>query len=240
MGHRSRAVVWALPAGGAGQDPHVERTYTLRMSTGAFSGDCSHPPRPRTGLFGGTFDPPHNGHLATAAIVRHALGLDEVWLVVAHRPWQKEGTRAISPPAVRLALTGAAVAGVAGLRASAVEIERGGDSYTADTLADLRRDDPDRELLVVVGADAAGGLPTWERAEEVRAGATVVLVDRPGVPATPLPPTWTFVRVEIPRLDISSTDLRRRVREGEPIDGLVPAAVRAMIDADGLYRGGAR
>jgi nicotinate-nucleotide adenylyltransferase len=123
---------------------------------------------------------------------------------------------------------------------SALEIERGGDSYTADTLADLRRRRPERELLVVVGADAAGGLPTWERAEEVRTGATLVLVDRPGVTGPPLPAGWAFVRVEVPRLDVSSTDLRRRVREGAPIDGLVVPAVRAVIESRGLYRGGAR
>jgi nicotinate-nucleotide adenylyltransferase len=197
------------------------------------------PDTARLGLLGGTFDPPHVGHVATAAIVRHALSLDELWLVVANRPWQKVGTRAVSPAAVRLALTEAAVAGVDGIRVSSVEIERGGDSYTADTLAALRRERPERDLLVVVGHDAAAGLPTWERAEEVRTGATIVVVDRPGVPAPPLPPGWAFVRVEVPRLDVSSTDLRHRVRAGRPIDGLVPPAVRALIDAGGLYRDGA-
>jgi nicotinate-nucleotide adenylyltransferase len=89
-----------------------------------------------------------------------------------------------------------------------------------------------------VGADAAAGLPTWERADEVRREATTVLVDRPGVPVPGLPPGWTFVRVEVPRIDVSSTDVRRRVCRGEPIDGLVPPAVRTAIDERGLYRDG--
>jgi nicotinate-nucleotide adenylyltransferase len=198
------------------------------------------PARPRLGLLGGTFDPPHNGHVATAAIVRQALGLDQLWLVVANRPWQKAGTRAVTPAGERLALTEAAVAGVEGVAVSPLEIERGGDSYTVDTLAALRADQPDRELLVVVGADAAAGLPTWERPDELRTGARFVLVDRPGVAAAAPPEGWTFVRVEVPRLDVSSTDLRARVASGLPIDGLVPPAVRALIGARGLYRDGPR
>jgi nicotinate-nucleotide adenylyltransferase len=194
----------------------------------------------RLALLGGTFDPPHVGHVATAATVRHALGLDELWLVVANRPWQKVGSRPITPPADRLAMVRAAVEGVDGLVVSTIEIERGGDSYTADTLAHLHAEQPDRELLVVVGSDAAAGLPSWARAEEVRTGSTLVLVDRPGLPVADLPPGWRFLRVEAPRLDVSSTDLRRRVCVGEPIDGLVPPAVQAVITERRLYRGEGR
>src|SRR3954466_9732429 len=86
-------------------------------------------------LLGGTFDPPHVGHVATAAIVRHALGLSELWMVVANPPWRKSGARQGRPAAARLAMPEAAVAGLTGVSVSAVEIERGGDSYTADTLA---------------------------------------------------------------------------------------------------------
>jgi nicotinate-nucleotide adenylyltransferase len=194
--------------------------------------------RERLGVYGGTFDPPHVGHVATAAIVRQALALDELWFVVANRPWQKAGTRVVTPATDRLALAEAAVEGIEGVSVSAIEIERGGDSYTADTLAALRAQRPERDLLVVVGADAAAGLPTWERADEVRAGAQLVLVDRPGLPSAGPPAGWRFARVEIPRLDVSSTDLRDRVRRGLPIDGLVPPAVRAVIDERGLYRDG--
>jgi nicotinate-nucleotide adenylyltransferase len=190
----------------------------------------------RLALLGGTFDPPHVGHIATAAIVRHALGLDQLWLVVANRPWQKVDQRQVSPAADRLALARAAVADVDGVEVSTIEIDRGGDSYTVDTVAELRAARPGVEVLVVVGADAAAGLPTWERAEELRRATTLVLVDRPGVDHAPPPPGWAFVRVEVPRLDVSSTDLRRRVRVGEPIDGLVPPAVRSLITERGIYR----
>jgi nicotinate-nucleotide adenylyltransferase len=194
--------------------------------------------RGRLGLLGGTFDPPHVGHVATAAIVRHTLALDAVFLVVAHRPWQKEGQRRITSAPDRLAMVEAAVREVDGVVASTIEIDRGGPSYTADTLAQLQAEDPARELFVVLGADAAAGLLTWERPEEVRRRSTLVLVDRPGTPAPPPPEGWPLVRVTVPRLDVSSTDLRRRVAEGEPIDGLVPPAVRAVIAQRGLYRGG--
>lgn len=189
----------------------------------------------RVGVFGGTFDPPHVGHLVAANDVRHALDLDVVLLVVANDPWQKRGTREVSPAADRLALTEAAVEGVDGLVASDLEIRRGGTSYTADTLAELRSRHPEAELLLVLGSDAAAGLPTWERVEEVRAAAEVVVVSRPGAPAEPLP-GWRWTTVETPRLDVSSTDLRTRVRDGRPVDFLLPAAVIACIEARGLYR----
>jgi nicotinate-nucleotide adenylyltransferase len=191
----------------------------------------------RLGLFGGTFDPPHVGHIAAAAGVRAALGLDAVWLVVANEPWQKVGQRDVSPVADRLAMVRAAARGIDGVEVSEIEIDRGGSSYTADTIATLHAEDPDRRLFVVVGADAAAGLPSWARADEVRVGATLVLVDRPGTPAGDLPEGWVFERVEIPRLDVSSTDLRRRVAEGRPVDGLVPVDVSSVIRERGLYRG---
>lgn len=190
----------------------------------------------RLGIFGGTFDPPHVGHLVTAVNVRHDLQLDQVLLVVNNQPWQKVGTRAITPAADRFALVEAAVAGVEGLEASAVEIERGGMSYTADTLVQLARSEPAPELFVILGADAAGGLTTWEQADAVRDLATVVVVDRPGSQtATPLP-GWSWLRVEVPRLEVSSTDLRARVVDGRPLDYLLPPGVIATIEARGLYR----
>lgn len=187
------------------------------------------------GIFGGTFDPPHVGHVVAAVTARHRLGLGEVLLTVANRPWQKVGVRPISHPSDRLALVEALVDGIDGLTASAIEIERGGDSYTADTIAAVGHDGA-REVHVIVGSDAAAGIESWGRAEEVRRTASLVLVDRPGVPSAAVPPGWTFERIAIPRLDISSTDIRRRVAAGEPIDGLVPPEVRSAIESLGLYR----
>ena len=190
----------------------------------------------RIGVFGGTFDPPHVGHLVTAVNVRHALDLDVVLLVVANDPWQKSGARAVSPAADRLALVEAAVGDVAGLEASDVEVRRGGTSYTADTLAALRAAHPGASLFLVLGSDAAAGLPTWERAREVREGAEIVVVTRPGAEDGSPPPGWGWTRVETPRLDVSSTDLRARVSDGRPLDYLLTPPVIACIEARGLYR----
>lgn len=191
----------------------------------------------RIGVFGGTFDPPHVGHLVTAADVRHALGLDCVLLVVANRPWQKVGTRDISAAADRLAMVEAAVAGVDGLEASSLEIDRGGDSFTADTLATLADLHPGGELFLVLGADAASGLSTWERVDEVRSLATLVVVGRPGARPATVPGRWRSLTVQVPRLEVSSTDLRARVRDGRPLDHLLPRDVIACVRERHLYRG---
>ncbi|MFQ5558280.1 MAG: nicotinate-nicotinamide nucleotide adenylyltransferase, partial [Acidimicrobiales bacterium] len=116
----------------------------------------------RLGVLGGTFDPPHHGHLATALEVRHRLRLDRVLLVVANDPWQKTALQPVTPAVDRLALVRAAVEGLDGLEANADEIDRGGESYTADTLAALRRRHPAAALFVIVGSDAAEGLDTWK------------------------------------------------------------------------------
>src|SRR5205085_4430127 len=123
-------------------------------------------------------------------------------LVVAHVPWQKVDERPITAAEDRFAMVQALAAGIDGVAASRIEIDRGGESYTADTITQLRSEDPARELFVVLGADAAGGLPTWKRAEEVRTGSTLVLVDRPGLATAPPPAGWSFERVVMPRLDI--------------------------------------
>lgn len=191
----------------------------------------------RIGVFGGTFDPPHIGHLVTAINVRHELALDVVLLVVAGMPWQKEGSRVITPATDRLAMVAAAVEGIDGVEASAIEIERGGPSYTADTIASLRQRHTGAELYTVVGADAAAGITTWERYTEVLAGSRMVVVDRPGSEST-LPAVTEWIRVEVPHLEVSSTDLRARFGDGRPLDFLVPPAVLQVADARGLYRRG--
>jgi nicotinate-nucleotide adenylyltransferase len=189
----------------------------------------------RLGLFGGTFDPPHIGHLATAVNVRHDLGLDRVLLVVNNVPWQKVGSRDISSAEDRLAMVEAAVGDVDGLEASRLEVEAGGMSYTADTLATLLAEDPTREMFVILGSDAAAGLLTWERVDEVRELATIVVVDRPGSPPTEPLPGWRWERVEVPSLEVSSTELRARVADGRPLDYLVTHEVVECIEERGLY-----
>jgi nicotinate-nucleotide adenylyltransferase len=187
------------------------------------------------GLFGGTFDPPHVGHLVTAVNVRHALSLDAVILMVANVPWQKEGVRRITDAEHRYAMVEAAVADVAGLVPGRVEIEAGGPSYTADTLAVLAERHPGAELFTIVGDDAAAGLPTWERWQEVVERSSLVVVDRPGV-RVELAGHIDWIRVEVPRLEVSSTDLRARFTDSRPLDYLVTEPVLDVIAQRGLYR----
>lgn len=191
----------------------------------------------RLGVFGGTYDPPHVGHLVAAVAVRHALHLDRVLLTVANEPWQKSGSRAISPAEDRLAMVRAAVEGVEGLEASAIEIERGGPSYSVDTLEALAAADPAGKRFLVLGGDAAAGLDTWERADALAGLATLVVVDRPGMDSPLAPEGYVVERVEMPRLDVSSTDLRERVRDGRPLTFLTPEAVVSCIRRRRLYRG---
>ncbi len=185
-------------------------------------------------MFGGTFDPVHIGHLVAAANVRHALRLDRVLLVVANLPWQK-GDRTLTPAEDRLAVVEAAVEGAEGLEASRLEIDRGGESYTADTLEELMAADPQRELFLVVGADVAAELATWRRVEVVARLATLVVVTRGGVPHPRLGPPWRMQRVEIPALEVSSSELRSRRAEGRPLDFLIPRPAIDCILRRGLY-----
>ena len=188
----------------------------------------------RIGLFGGTFDPPHVGHLVTAVNVRHELDLDVVVLMVANVPWQKEGSRQITPASHRFAMVEAAVGEVPGLVPGRIEIDRGGHSYTADTLAALGEQYPGACLFTIVGDDAASGLHTWTRHDEVVELSSLVVVDRPGDPVE-LPPDVDWIRVEVPRLEVSSTDLRARFIDGRPLDYLVTEPVLDLIEEQGLY-----
>lgn len=184
-------------------------------------------------MLGGTFDPVHAAHVVVAVNVRAALRLDRVLLVVAGDPWQKHGEVAAAAPD-RLALVEAAVEGIEGLEASPIEVEREGPTYTVDTLATLAR--TGREMFLVVGADVASRLETWRDVDRVRELATLVIVERDGeARARPPGRGWQVERVTIPRLDISSTDVRARLARGAPIDGLVPARVVALIRDRGLY-----
>jgi nicotinate-nucleotide adenylyltransferase len=168
-----------------------------------------------------------------AVDTRAALGLDRVLMVVAGDPWQKRG-EVVASAADRLQLVTAAVESVDGVEASAIEVERGEPSVTYDTLAALAA--PDRELFLVLGADAVRNMPTWRKLDETRDLATLVIVERAGDAHAEAPGAgWQVERVTIPRLDIASRDLRARLAQGHPIDGLVPPAVIRAIAERGLY-----
>jgi len=193
----------------------------------------------RIGLFGGTFDPPHVGHLVTAVNVRHALNLDIVILMVANDPWQKSGARDVTTAEDRFAMVEAAVSVVDGVIAGRDEIDRGGPSYTADTLMALAEKHSGAELFTIVGDDAAAGLTSWTRVDQVAEYSQLVVVDRPGV-AVELPKQFNWLRVESPRLEVSSTDLRSRFSDGRPLDYLVTEPVLHVIEQRGLYGSAAR
>ncbi len=188
-------------------------------------------------MFGGTFDPVHVGHLVAAVGARHALDLDRVLLVVANQPWRKPDRR-VSPAEGRLEMVAAAVEDVDGLEASSIEIERGGDSYSADTLEAVAAAQPGSDLFLVVGADVVADLPTWRRAGDLAQLATLVVVSRPGAPHADPSTGWATERVEIPGLDVSASDLRERVAAGRPLDFLVPAPAIDVIRRRNLYAGG--
>jgi nicotinate-nucleotide adenylyltransferase len=188
----------------------------------------------RLGVFGGTFDPLHIGHLVAAVNARHALKLDRVLLVVANVPWQKSG-RTLTPAELRYDMVARSVADTPGVEASRLELDRGGDSYTADTLEELADQDPSRRLFLIVGRDVGSQLGTWHRPEVVRRLATLVIVDRPGTADPVLAAAWKVERVAIPHLDVSGSDLRARVATGRPIDWLVPKPVMTVIRERGLY-----
>jgi nicotinate-nucleotide adenylyltransferase len=189
----------------------------------------------RIGILGGTFDPVHVGHLFAAVAARDVLGLDRVLLVVANEPWQKVGARSVTPARARLAVVEAAIDGVEGLEASQIEIDRGGPSYTADTIAELRTRHPGAELVLVVGSDIVPELGTWHRVDELRHQVVLAVVDRAGDAGRPDPPGWQVRRVPIPMLEVSSSELRERLATGRPVDFLIPADAIRCIRAQGLY-----
>lgn len=187
------------------------------------------------GIFGGTFDPIHTAHLELAELVRVTLGLDRMLLVVANEPWQKEEERVVTPAEDRFAMVEAAARGWPGLAPSRMEIDRGGPSYTVDTVHQLLSEEPGARLTLVVGSDVVAGLGTWHHEEALRDLVTLAIVGRPGAEPADPPPGWRAVTVPAAPFDVSSTELRRRLEQGESVEGLVPEAVIRCIRRRGLY-----
>lgn len=185
-------------------------------------------------MFGGTFDPPHIGHLVMASEVSHALDLDVVLMVPAGEPWQKVESGDVSPASSRLAMINAAVNDVEGLEVSTIEVDRAGPTYSVDTLRQLAAEYPGAEVFLILGADAAAGLDTWHDWRSLQGLCRLVVVDRPGE-SGPVPDGFNPQRLSAPRLDISSTEIRRRVADGSPVRFLVPDPVVSVMEDLGLY-----
>jgi nicotinate-nucleotide adenylyltransferase len=191
---------------------------------------------------GGTFDPVHNGHLVAASEVRSSFDLDEVVFVPTGQPWQK-GEREVSPAEDRYLMTVIATASNPAFSVSRVDVDRGGPTYTVDTLRDLLRERGEAvDLYFITGADALAQILTWRDADELFQLAQFVGCTRPGHRITSLTleglPRDRVTIVEIPALAISSTDCRHRVARGEPVWYLVPDGVVQYIAKRSLYAQG--
>ncbi len=184
------------------------------------------------GLLGGSFDPVHHGHLIVGQVAREALGLEAVRFVPA-RQQPFKGGRHGAPAEHRAAMLVLALADAPGLAVELAELDRPGPSYTVDTLRELHEREPGREFTLLLGGDAAADLDAWHRAREIPDLARVIVFARPGsaVPASPL----IAGVIDVPAIDISATEIRRRVREGLPIRYWVPDSVAGYISRHRLY-----
>jgi nicotinate-nucleotide adenylyltransferase len=198
----------------------------------------------RLGLFGGTFDPIHLGHLILAEQCRESCGLDRIWFVVAGTPPHKSGGR--TAVAHRLEMVRIAIAGHPAFEVSEIEATGPGPHYSVDTLESVRRDRPGDALYFLVGADSLADLPSWREPARIAHMATIVVVNRPGmaeIDASSLPDfgpgAHPLLSVTIPPVGIASSDLRLRRAGGRSIRFLVPRGVEAYIEAQGLYQHGA-
>ena len=194
----------------------------------------------RLGVMGGTFDPIHHGHLVTAEEALVQFGLDEVIFVPTGQPWMKEG-RDVSPAEDRYLMTVIATASNPRFTVSRIEIDRDGPTYTVDTLRALGTENPDAELYFITGADAMLEIFEWKDPDEVLSHAHFIAATRPGYDLARFDATASTRHpnvsvMNVPALAISSTDIRRRVREGRPIRYLVPEGVKSYIEKAGIYR----
>jgi nicotinate-nucleotide adenylyltransferase len=195
----------------------------------------------KLGVFGGTFDPPHNGHLALARAALDQLELERVIWVPAGDPWRKAESP-VSPARHRLAMVRLALQGQADFEVTTIELDRPGPTYTLDTLLELKRSEPEAQLVFLAGTDALEDLPHWHEPARIVENCLIGATSREGVrPGEATLEAWLpglSARVrwfDMPRVDVSATAVRRRVAAGESVSGLVPTAVEEYITRNKLY-----
>jgi nicotinate-nucleotide adenylyltransferase len=192
------------------------------------------PVKARIGIFGGTFDPIHNIHLEIARAALEQGELDRVLFMVSARPPHKR-TRECASPEDRYAMVAAALVHEPGMQPSRMEIDREGPSYTVLTLRQLRQEYPEAELYLILGVDALADLPKWKESEAILKMAKILAVPRPGHYVIPAELGGHYRMLEFPEAPVSSTEVRHRIAEGEPLDTLVPWGVRQYILEKDLY-----
>jgi nicotinate-nucleotide adenylyltransferase len=184
------------------------------------------------GLFGGSFDPVHHGHLIVAQVALERLGLSSLRFVPAkEQPFKRGRHRSASEH--RAAMLSLAIAGAPAFALERSELERAAPSYTVHTLEELRRREPDTTLVLLLGADAAADLHAWHQAARIPELARVVVFARPGSPVPPSPSISQVI--EVPSIDVSATEIRRRVQQRQPIRYWVPDSVAEYIQRHRLY-----
>jgi nicotinate-nucleotide adenylyltransferase len=207
----------------------------------------------RLGILGGTFDPVHYGHLLLAESCREACRLDQVWFLPAAIPPHKQ-QQELTPGAHRVQMIELAIAGHPAFLVVPYEVIRGGVNYTVDTLAHIKQEDPSRELFFLMGADSLGDLPNWKEPARLCELATPIVVRRLGSvldAGESEMPEWSGLdrllsadrvsairqqQVPMPRIDLSSSDIRQRVAAGHSIRYRTPRAVEKYIETHWLYR----
>lgn len=191
----------------------------------------------RIGVFGGTFDPPHVGHLLLAADARESLRLDNLTFVPAATQPFKVDAPPVASPQDRLEMVRLAVADDPNYRVDDTEIHRKGLSFTVDTLEHLAKKNPGAKLFLLLGEDALAGVDQWRNAGRIRELASLAVMRRssPEGPGS-APLASGVIEVSARRVDVSSTEIRERLRAGKSIKGFVPESVERFIEARGLYR----
>jgi len=183
----------------------------------------------RIGLLGGTFDPIHNGHIAIAKTAIQQLKLDKLLLIPAGNPWQKSE---FIDSKHRLEMVKKAGNDLEKVEVSDIEVNKTGPTYTFETLQELHKKYPNSELILILGSDAVAGFDTWKEPNLVKTLARIYVVQRAG----DFTQDWHFDRIQMPPIEISSTDIRERVKNNESISELVPKSVNEYISANGLYK----
>jgi len=183
----------------------------------------------RIGLLGGTFDPIHNGHIAIAKTAIQQLKLDKLLLIPAGNPWQKSE---FSDSKHRLEMVKKAGNDLEKVEVSDIEVNKTGPTYTFETLQELHKKYPNSELILILGSDAVAGFDTWKEPNLVKTLARIYVVQRAG----DFTQDWHFDRIQMPPIEISSTEIREKVKNNESISELVPKLVNEYISANGLYK----